>query len=92
MRFNIDYRDGKQGSQGEKRSQETGNFTVPTEPYGVAFDGVNVWVSGFTLAVELRASDGMVLTRVDTHGSAGLAFDGASIWVAEFNDNVVGKF
>ena len=40
-----------------------GTFTVGTTPYGVAFDGANIWVanSGSDNVTKLRASDGALL-------------------------------
>ena len=57
----------------------------------MAFDGTNIWLSGESFVIELRASDGAELGRWPSSGTAGIAFDGANIWVGEFNDNALGK-
>ena len=59
-------------------------FSVGNSPFGVAFDGANIWVAnaGSNYVTKLRASDGAVLGTF-TVGSVptGVAFDGANIWV-----------
>lgn len=52
---------------------------VGANPYGVAFDGANVWVVGGNLT-KLRASDGQVLGTFAT-GGLGVTFDGANVWI-----------
>jgi DNA-binding beta-propeller fold protein YncE len=70
-----------------------GTFTVGGSPYGVAFDGENIWVSGSPELFELRATDGKTLGFWDPPGTntAGVAFDGANVWIAGYNDSKVGK-
>jgi len=68
----------------------------PYGPYGIIFDGANVWVSTlYSHLVKIRASDGAVLgdyltNSGDTPGHH-LAFDGANIWVPNANLNTVSK-
>src|SRR5271166_1957862 len=57
-------------------------FPVGAGPYGMAFDGANIWVACGGGATKLRASDGQVLGTFATNGSAGVTFDGANIWVS----------
>src|SRR6266446_8158678 len=65
-------------------------------PYGLIFDGANIWVSTlYSHLVKIRASDGAVLgdyltNSGDTPGYH-LAFDGANIWVPNANLNTVSK-
>jgi hypothetical protein len=62
-------------------------------PYGVVFDGANIWVSGSNAIIELRARDGKLLLGLGEAGnvSSGIAFDGANIWVALSNAASVEK-
>jgi hypothetical protein len=69
-----------------------GTFRVRGAPYGVAFDGTNVWVTLDPGLVELRDADGRVLGSFGGGGSTGVAFDGANIWVALGIGNSVLKF
>ena len=70
----------------------TANFAVGSGPYGVAFDGANVWVAnaGSSSVTKLRASDGTNLGSFAVGGSPrGVAFDGAHVWLANyFSDSV----
>ena len=68
------------------RANLTTTFAVGPRPYGVAFDGENVWVSnwGDNSVTKLRANDGKVLGTFSVAvNPLGLAFDGANIWIAE---------
>ena len=58
-----------------------GTFSAPGSPYGLAFDGTNIWVATGAL-VELRPTDGKILGYFNAGASTGVAFDGANIWVA----------
>jgi outer membrane protein assembly factor BamB len=70
-----------------------GTFNVTCCPYGVAFDGNNVWVTLDGGLAEVRASDGRVIGQFNANGSStGVAFDGANIWVAISLGNMVHKF
>ncbi len=69
---------------------------VGTNPFGVAFDGANIWVTngGGNNVTKLRASDGACVgTCTFTVGNSphGVAFDGANIWVVNASDNSVTK-
>jgi hypothetical protein len=70
------------------------SFQVEGRPFGVAFDGANLWVTnaGANFVTKLRASDGANLGNFSV-GSAsfGVAFDGANIWVANQGSNTVSK-
>jgi len=68
-----------------------GTFSTPDGPYGIAFDGTYIWVSGDLYIFVLRAVDG---SRVGYRRlqSEGIAFDGAYIWTAEQGGNAVDKF
>ena len=71
-----------------------GTFAVGIAPYGIAFDGENIWVtnSGSASVTELRASDAML---VGTFGVGtnphGIAFDGANMWIGNHDSNTVSK-
>ncbi|MGA8763020.1 MAG: hypothetical protein WB562_09165 [Candidatus Sulfotelmatobacter sp.] len=58
---------------------------APGDPYGLAFDGKNVWVADDQaqgILVKLRASDGTLLASFDVGGTPyGVVFDGTYIWV-----------
>lgn len=67
---------------------------VGTAPYGLAFDGANIWVanSGSATVTKLRASDGANLGTIAVGNTPeGVAFDGANIWVANQQSNTVSK-
>jgi outer membrane lipoprotein-sorting protein len=69
-------------------------FPVESGPFGVAFDGANIWVanSGSNSVTKLRASDGANLGTFSVgDGPLGIAFDGASIWVTNRGSNSVTK-
>ena len=68
-----------------------GTFPTPDGPYGIAFDGTYIWVSGDLYTFVLRASDGAQVT-FRTFDAAGVAFDGAHVWMARTNGNRVFKF
>ena len=70
------------------------SFQVEGRPFGVAFDGANIWVTnaGANFVTKLRASDGANLGNFGAgSASLGLAFDGANIWVANQGSNTVTK-
>ncbi len=66
-------------------------FPVGAAPYGVAFDGANIWVANFYGTVtKLRANDGAPLgTFAVGAGPTSVAFDGANIWVTNQGSNNV---
>ncbi len=66
--------------------------TVGDSPYGVAFDGTNVWVTNeFSNSVtKIQASTGTVIgTYAVGQSPAGIVFDGTNIWTANFYDGTV---
>jgi hypothetical protein len=71
-----------------------GTFSTPPDPYGIAFDGKYMWVSGNIEIYVLRASDGAVVGsgRLPTTQTGGVAFDGAYVWMAEYDANGLVKF
>jgi sugar lactone lactonase YvrE len=67
--------------------------TENSNPYGVAFDGANIWTanSGEGTVTKLRTSDGAVLGTFTVGGQPnGVVFDGANIWVT-ISPNTVSK-
>ena len=69
-------------------------FNVGNGPYGVAFDGANIWVttSYSDIVTKLRVSDGVVQGSFPVGATPlGVAFDGANIWVTNGDDNTVTK-
>jgi len=75
-------------------------------PYGVAFDGANVWVTNFdsNTVTKLQASDGTCNGVANPPGSdvaacsfavgsfpIGVAFDGANVWVTNAGSGTVAK-
>lgn len=76
-------------------SNKTGfNVPVGSVPFGIAFDGANVWVVNFDSnnVTKIRTSDGANLGTfgVGSH-PMNAAFDGASIWITNSTDNTVTK-
>jgi DNA-binding beta-propeller fold protein YncE len=72
----------------------TTSFTVGQQPYGVAFDGANIWTanSGDGTVSKLRASDGTLLGTFKVGNTPyGMTFDGANMWVTNSGDNTVTK-
>ena len=70
------------------------SFQVEGRPFGVAFDGANLWVTnaGANFVTKLRASDGANLGNFDVgSASLGVVFDGANIWVTNQGSNTVTK-
>ena len=70
-------------------------FSVGSTPFGVGFDGTNIWVANFgsNTVTKLRASDGAVqgTFNVGSAPSFGVAFDGANIWVGNYGAGTVTK-
>jgi hypothetical protein len=61
------------------------SFPAPIYPWGLAFDGSNIWISSTTdnHVTRLLAADGSPNGIFDSGGgSQSLAFDGENIWVA----------
>ncbi|MFC1943444.1 YncE family protein [Chloroflexota bacterium] len=63
-------------------------------PWGICFDGTNIWVANTNgnTVTKLKASDG---STVGTYGVGnspyGICFDGANIWVVNLGGNTVSK-
>jgi hypothetical protein len=68
-----------------------GIFQVPDGPYGIAFDGTYMWLSGDLYIRVLRAGDGFPVWYQQVQ-TTGVAFDGAYVWIAQTNANAVLKF
>ena len=69
-------------------------YTVGAYPYGICFDGTNIWVAnnGTNSVTKLRASDGANLGTYPVGVSPyGICFDGTDIWVANQGSNNVTK-
>jgi collagen type VII alpha len=67
-------------------------YSVGANPYGVAFDGISVWVvnGGGNSVTKLRAATGTVVGTYSVgSGPYGIAFDGANIWVGNSFGNTV---
>src|SRR5438132_6035367 len=63
------------------------SFPVAAGPYGIVFDGANVWVASYTsnLITEFRASDGAVLRTITVALSPYfLTYDGTNIWATTY--------
>ncbi len=68
------------------------SFPVGDVPFGVAFDGANIWVTNEVgdNVTKLRAFDGAHLGTFPVGiGPQGVAFDGANIWVANGSSDSV---
>ena len=67
-------------------ANHTTRFSVGGQPYGLCFDGANIWSANYGSASvsKVRASDGTSLGTFSLPGTGpiGVAFDGANIWVA----------
>jgi hypothetical protein len=69
-----------------------GTYNIGTDGVGIAFDGVDLWLTAGPYIVEIRPSDGTVLlTKRLEGGLAGIGFDGANIWIAGYVDGSVFK-
>lgn len=72
----------------------TTQIPVGNGPYGIAYDGSDMWVVSQTdnSVTKLRASDGANLGTFPVgHAPISVAFDGANVWVTNRNDNNVTK-
>src|SRR5579863_4786982 len=73
---------------------KTAHFSVGQQPYGVCFDGANIWTANFGdgTVTKLRANDGEVLGTFQAGSEPfGVTFDGANIWVSNVASNNVYK-
>jgi glutamine cyclotransferase len=76
-----------------KDGANLGTFPFPGSPWGVAFDGANIWVTGSPVVVEYKATNGTQLGSFYVESeTVGAAFDGANVWVAATYKNAVNKF
>ncbi len=69
-------------------------FSVGSQPYGMCFDGENIWVANNAdnTVSKVRANDGSTQGTFSVPaGPMGLAFDGANIWVTSTLQNNVTK-
>jgi len=68
---------------------------VGSNPAGIAFDGVNMWVgetNGSSTVTKIQASTGKILGTFTSGTSPGnLGFDGANIWAANEGAGTVSK-
>lgn len=62
-------------------------------PYGVAYDGANIWVANYSrnTVTKLKAGDGSLVASYRVAGPWGMAFDGENIWVANYSEGSVTK-
>jgi YVTN family beta-propeller protein len=62
-------------------------------PYGVAFDGTNIWVtnSGSGTVSKMNRATGTKVDYTTGGGPQAAAFDGTNIWVANFTSDSVSK-
>ncbi len=70
----------------------TASFAAGPFPFGLAFDGANIWVANNSANTvsRLRACDGANLGTFEVGTfPEGVAFDGANIWVTNFGGNSV---
>src|SRR5580704_3913411 len=76
------------------KADRTAHFPVGQQPYGVCFDGTNIWTANFGdgTVTKLRANDGALLgtfpAGIEPYG---VTFDGANIWVSNVGSNNVMK-
>jgi hypothetical protein len=76
-------------------------ISVGSNPYGITFDGANIWVSNSGViaaganrnsVTKLRAIDGVTLgTYAVGSAPCGVVFDGSNIWVANNGSGTVSK-
>lgn len=73
---------------------ETAHFPVGSQPYGLCFDGANIWAANFGAATvnKIRAADSAVLGTFKVGNEPfGVTFDGANVWVSNSVDGTVTK-
>ena len=71
-----------------------GTYTVGTYPFGVCYDGTNIWVTntGSANITALKASDGSLVGTYPTgNNPVAACFDGASIWISNSDSDTVTK-
>ena len=70
------------------------SFKVGADPYGIAFDGTNIWMVNHrdNTVTKLRASDGALAgTYAVPGGAEAVAFGGGNIWVTNIGFDTVTK-
>jgi DNA-binding beta-propeller fold protein YncE len=80
--------------EGYEANAKPAEFSVGSQPYGIAFDGQNLWTANFAEGTvsKLRATDGKVLNTVAVgRAPVGIVFDGNNIWVTNGGDGTVSK-
>jgi len=71
-----------------------GTYQVGGSPYGIAFDGHNIWTANKTsnTITGLRASDGHRFADIPLgEQPTGIVWDGSSLWVTNLFSNTVSK-
>jgi len=66
----------------------------PRHPFGICFDGANIWVTNNTKndVIKLSASDGSIMGTYEVaFNPMGICFDAAHIWVANSRYNNVSR-
>jgi hypothetical protein len=67
---------------------------LATYPYGIAFDGANIWVANINsnnVTKRVASTGALVGTYPVGTGPSSVAFDGANIWVGNSSGNSVTK-
>jgi len=75
-------------------ANQTTQIAVGKTPYGVAFDGSNIWIANSysNTVTKLRASDDAVIGNFVTGNYPFfLAYDGKNMWISNSGDNTVSK-
>jgi DNA-binding beta-propeller fold protein YncE len=75
-------------------SNTSTQFPVGSQPYGLCFDGANIWSANFgdNTVSKIQANDGTVLGTFKVGNQPlGVTFDGANIWVSNSADGTVSK-
>jgi uncharacterized protein (TIGR03437 family) len=70
------------------------SYSVGTQPFGVAFDGTNIWVTNYydSTVTKLLASTGKTVGTYPVGiNPSGITFDGANIWTANYGGTSVTK-
>jgi hypothetical protein len=75
-------------------SNTSTQFPVGSQPYGLCFDGANIWSANFgdNTVGKIQANDGTVLGTFKVGNEPfGVTFDGANVWVSNLADATVTK-
>jgi hypothetical protein len=76
------------------KSNTSTQFPVGSQPYGLCFDGANIWSANFgdDTVSKIQANDGTVLGTFKVGNEPfGVTFDGANVWVSNLADSTVSK-